>query len=202
MKLYYIQGSCSLAPHIVLREIGIDFDLIKVDSNSKTDEFGNDFTTINPNGYVPTLQLDNGEILTEGVAIMQYLADQTPKANLVPENGTFERARLHERLNYLSTELHKSFVPLFSDSTEEEKRKAVDKIKGKLDFIDILLSDKTYLLNDQYSIADIYLFVITNWTTSKGIPLEKWSNIARHSSKIAQRKNVKEAMRSEGLLNE
>ncbi len=201
MKLYYSPGACSLAPHIVLQETGKEFELVKVDLASKTTETGDDFMKINPHGYVPVLGLDNGEVLTEGVAIMQYLADQSPEAGLAPENGTFERARLQEKLNYLSTELHKAFAPLFSDSAEAEKKKAVAKIESKLDYLDTLLNSKDYLMGDVFSIADAYLFVLTGWTVPTGIGLGGWPNIASFSTRVSGRKSVRAAMQAEGLLN-
>ncbi len=200
MKLYYAPGACSLASHIVLQETEIEFDLVKVDLASKITEHGDDFTQINPHGYVPALQLDNNEVLTEGVVIMQYLADQSPSTGLAPENGTFERIRLQERLNYLTTELHKSFSPLFSGGTDEEKQKAVSKIESGLSFIDTLLSNKPYLAGEKFSIADAYLFVIASWTTPTGISLDKWPNISNFSKRIAQRKSVQKAMKAEGLI--
>ena len=201
MKLYFSPGTCSLAPHIILREIGIKFDLIKVDLATKLTEDATDFTKINPQGSVPALQLDNNEILTEGVAIMQYLVDQHPEVDLAPMNGTFERARLYECLNYLSAEFHKSFVPLFSKSTDNEIQKAIINIHNKLDFIEILLSDRFYLVDNKLSIADIYLFVVASWTKLKGIGLDNWPNISALSEKIATRESVQEAMQVEGLLN-
>jgi len=201
MQLYYSPGACSLASHIILRETGHNFKLIKVDLASKAIDTGGDFKQVNPHGYVPALKLENNEVLTEGVAIMQYLADQSPDAHLVPKNGTFERARLQEKLNYLTTELHKSFTPLFSKLPEEEKKKAIKNVETKLDFISAQLSDKDYLLGDEFSIADAYLFVITNWTGLTGIDLEKWPNIISFSQRVAKRESVQESMRAEGLLN-
>jgi len=201
MNFYYSPGACSLASHIILRETGNDFNLIKVDLASKTMDIGGDFKQVNPHGYVPALKLENNEVLTEGVAIMQYLADQSPDAHLAPANGTFERTRLQEKLNYLTTELHKSFTPLFSNISEEEKKKSIKNIETKLDFINAQLSDKDYLLGDKFSIADAYLFVITNWTGLTGIDLEKWPNIISFSQRVAKRKSVQESMRAEGLLN-
>ncbi len=201
MQLYYSPGACSLASHIILRETGNDFNLIKVDLVSKAIDTGGDFKQVNPHGYVPALKLENNEVLTEGVAIMQYLADQSPDARLVPENGTFERARLQEKLNYLTTELHKSFTPLFSNLQEEENKKVIKNVETKLDFINTQLSDKDYLLGDEFSIADAYLFVITNWTGLTGIDLEKWPNIISFSQRVAKRESVQESMRAEGLLN-
>lgn len=201
MKLYYSPGACSLASHIILHEMDQEFDLVKVDFSTSTTETGMDFSQINPHGYVPALELENNEVLTEGVAIMQYLADQVPTLNLVPENGTLERARLQERLNYLTTELHKAFSPLFIDSSDEEKKKAVKNIESKLDFINDILVENNYLVGNEFSIADVYLFVLTNWTGPTGIGLDKWPNIALHSTRIAKRQSVQKAMRMEGLLN-
>jgi len=201
MKLYYSPGACSLAPHIVLRETGKEFDLVKVDLASKTTESGDDFNTINPHGYVPALELDNGEVLTEGVAIMQYLADQAPAAGLAPQNGTFERVRLQELLNYLSTELHKGFSPLFGDNADDVKRKAAANVESKLRYIDLLLSDRDHLFSEKFSIADAYLFVLASWTIPTGIGLDRWSNLASFFTRLSKRKSVQEAMHAEGLLS-
>jgi len=200
MKLYFSPGTCSLAPHIILREIGSQFDLIEVDLTTKLTSDSIDFTEINPQGSVPALQLGNNAILTEGVAIMQYLVDQNPNVDLAPMNGTFERARLYECLNYLSAELHKSFVPLFSESTDKEIHKSITNIHNKLNFIEALLSDRFYLVENKLSIADIYLFVIASWTKPTGIGLDNWPNISALSEKISQRDSVQEAMQVEGLL--
>lgn len=135
MKLYYCPGACSLSPHIVLQETGAAYTLVKVDLQHKKIETGQDFYTINPKGYVPALQLDNGQVLTEGPAIVQYLADQHPQAGLAPAAGTLERARLQEWLNYIATELHQSFGPLFHPASEEEKQKTIVAIKQKLRFV-------------------------------------------------------------------
>jgi len=201
MELYYSPGACSLASHIILREIGKEFNLIKVDLTSKATESGDDYKKINPHGYVPALKLANNKVLTEGIAIMQYLADQYPEFNLSPANGTFERSQLNERLSYLTAELHKSFTPLFYQTADEERKKAISNVERKFDFINELLSDKDYLLGNKFTIADAYLFVITSWTGLTGIDLEKWPNIASFSQRIAGRDSVQSAMRAEGLLN-
>lgn len=201
MRLYYSPGACSLASHIILRETENQFNLDKVDLSTKVTESGDDYKQINPHGYVPALKLDNNEILTEGVAIMQYLADQAPERGLAPAHGTFERTRLQERLNYLTTELHKSFTPLFYEISEEDRQKAISNVETKLNYINELLSDKEYLVGDKFSIADAYLFVITGWTGLTGIELEKWPNIVSFSERVAKRDSVQQSMRSEGLLN-
>lgn len=200
MKLYYSPGACSLASHITLHETGNKFDLVKVDLSSGQYDNGKDYKQINPHGNVPALQLDNGEIVTEGVAIMQYLADQTPASNLAPANSTFERTRLHERLNYLTTELHKSFSPLFHEKAEAEITKAKLSVSNKLKYLDTLLAKREYLLGDNFSIADIYLFVIANWTNFTGMSLKDWPNVARHSKQVASRKSAQQAMKAEGLI--
>jgi len=201
MKLYYSPGACSLAPHIVIRELDMDVELVKVDMVSKQTEHGEDFKQINPHGYVPALELNMNEVITEGVAIMQYLADQSPEHGLAPLNGTLERTRLQESLNYLTTELHKAFAPLFSDRTVEEKQAAKEKVAKSLDYIDMKLADSDYLMGDTFSLADAYLFVLSNWTTPTGIGLDKWPNIATFSAKVAAREKVKVALMAEGLLN-
>ncbi|MBL4660334.1 MAG: glutathione transferase GstA [Alcanivoracaceae bacterium] len=201
MKLYYSPGACSLAPHIILQETNTDFDLIKVDFASKMTEHGEDFTKINPHGYVPALQLDNGDVLTEGVAIMQYLADLSPQANLVPENGTFKRAKLYEKLNYLTSELHKGFAPLFSDVSDTSKQKAKENLNNKFSYIDSVLAEKPYLLGNDFSVADAYLFVISGWTKLTGIDLSKWVHVTSFVEKISKRNAVQKALKAEGLLS-
>lgn len=200
MKLYYAPGACSLAPHIILRELGLEPDLIQVDLFSKKTEFGDDYLTINPLGRVPTLQLDNQETLTEAVAILQYLADQYPAAELAPENGSLARARLYETLNFLSSDLHKAFSPLFAGASDNEKQNAVQIVESRLDLLDHQLINKTYLIEDQFSVADAYLFVLTSWTTPTGIGLEKLPNLAKYFDRIASKSSVHEALLAEGLV--
>ena len=202
MKLYYKPGACSLASHIVLREIGKDFELESVDTNTQKTNSGADFTRINPKGYVPVLGLNNGEYLTEGAAILQYLADQNPEAGLAPKSGTLERARLQEHLNFISSELHKAFSPLFSASTSDvEKQNSQTNVGRKLNHIESILADgRQYLSGNTFSVADAYLFVVTNWTHPTGIGLDKWPNIAAFSKRVAGREKVQAAMRAEGLL--
>lgn len=201
MRLYFSPGACSLAPHIVLRETGNNFDLVKVDLGSKRYDDDADFTQINSRGYVPALELDSNEVLTEGVAIMQYLADLNPAAGLVPANGTFERTRLQEMLNFLTSEVHKSFAPLFHDASAEEKQKAKQHVEQSFDYLNALLAQRSYLLGDAYSVADIYFFVLSNWSAPTGIDLSKWPNIEKLVRRVANRENVQSAMRAEGLIN-
>lgn len=201
MKLYYSPGACSLSPHIVLRELDLPFDLDRVDQATKRTETGADYLAINAKGYVPALQLDDGEILTEGSAIIQYLADRTPRAKLAPEAGTLPRARLQEHLNFLASELHKAFAPLFNaNAPADAKRKAPGNVGRLLDHFETILSDgRSYLLGESYTIADPYLFVIARWAKPTGIGLAKWPHLEAFIERIGRRDAVKAAMRVEGI---
>jgi len=203
MKLYYMPGSCSLAAHIILKEIGNDFEIERVDGEKQVTETGADFSKINSKGYVPVLSIDEDNNLTEGTAILQYLADQNPEKGLAPEPGTLERARLHEHLNYIATELHRAFVPFYSSSaSDEDKQNARKNVAVKLDYLEQILSDgRKYLLGDQFSVADAYFFVISGWAIPNGINLDKWPAILAYSARVSQREKVKDAMQAEGLLN-
>ena len=203
MKLYYKPGACSLASHIVLREIGQDFELERVDTDTQKTETGADFRPINPKGYVPVLRLDDGQVITEGAAVLQYIADQHPEAGLAPKTGTLERARLQEHLNFVSSELHKAFGPFFSSSaSDEDKQAAKVNVERKMTHFEAIFSDgRNYLLGDEFSVADAYFFVVSSWAGPTGIGLDKWPNIAAFSARVAGREKVEEAMRAEGLLN-
>jgi glutathione S-transferase len=201
MKLYFAPGACSLSPHIVARELGIPFELKKVNTKEKTIEGGGDYWQVNPRGYVPALELDNGQVLTEGPAIVQYLADQKPDAGLAPKNGTIERYRVQEWLNFLTSEIHKQFSPLFKPNTPEDyKPIAKQNIATRFDWLDKQLEGKEYLTGKQFTVADAYLFVLTNWTKPTQIDLSKWPNIAAFQKRVAARPKVKEAMQAEGLI--
>ncbi|MEQ8353967.1 MAG: glutathione transferase GstA [Kiloniellaceae bacterium] len=201
MKLYYMPGACSLASHIALREAGAAFDLDRVDNASKKSEAGDDFRAINPKGYVPALTLDSGDVLTEGAAILQYIADQHPKAGLAPAAGSLERVRLQEHLNYIASELHKSFSPLFDPATTEtEKAAATARVGQKFDLVERQLADgRSYLQGDRFSVADAYLFVVTSWTRHLGIALDAWPKLAAFVDRVAGRAKVQEALKAEGL---
>lgn len=201
MKLYYSPGACSLSPHIVLRELGKDFELERVDAASKITETGADFRRTNPKGYVPALELDNGEVLTEGAAIVQYLADSNRAVELAPATGTLARARLQEQLNFLASELHKAFGPLFhADASPDAKNAAPANVGRRLDLIEKTLSDgRSYLLGDSFSVADAYLFVLSSWTGPTGIGLQKWPWLQAFVERVSQRPAVKAAMAAEGL---
>jgi glutathione S-transferase len=201
MKLYYAPGACSLSPHIVARELGIPFELKKVNTKEKTVEGGGDYWQVNGRGYVPALELDNGQVLTEGPAIVQYLADQKPDAGLAPKNGTIERYRLQEWLNFLTSEVHKQFSPLFKPNTPEDyKPIAKQNIATRFDWLDKQLEGKDYLTGKQFTVADAYLFVLLNWTRPTQIDLSKWQNLAAFQKRVAARPKVKEAMQAEGLI--
>jgi glutathione S-transferase len=202
MKLYYSPGACSLAPHIALRETGQQVTLEKVDLREKKTETGADFRAINPKGYVPVLQLDDGSILTEGVVIQQYIADRSPEIRLAPPRGTTERMRLDELLVFISTELHKGHSPLFAPTTSEEAKPA---FRAKIGMYyglveDMLADERPYLTGDNFTIADAYLYVITNWGRSTGIDLSSWPNVSAFNKRVAARPAVRAAMEAEGLL--
>jgi len=201
MRLYYSPGACSLSPHIVLREINCDFALERVDNASKKTETGRDFLAINRKGYVPALQLGDGAVLTEGAAIVQYLADSKPDAKLAPAPGTMERVRLQEQLNFIASELHNAFTPLFSDTAlESEKAAAPARIARRFDNVEAMLADgRPHLLGDDFSVADIYLFVVVSWTKPTGIGLERWPHLRAHYDRMAARPAVQAAMQAEGL---
>jgi glutathione S-transferase len=201
MKLYYSPGACSLSPHIVARELGIPVELKKVNTKDKTVEGGGDYWQVNGRGYVPALELDNGQVLTEGPAIVQYLADQKPEAGLAPKNGSLERYRLQEWLNFLTSEIHKQFSPLFKPNTPDEYKKiAKENLAARFDWLDKQLAGKDYLAGKPFSVADAYLFVLLNWTKFQAIDLAKWPNLAAFHSRVGARPKVQEALQAEGLL--
>lgn len=201
MKLYYSPGACSLSPHIVANELGLALKLEKVDTKAKRTESGRDYWQINPKGYVPALELDNGEVLTEGPAIVQYLGDQRPDAKLVPANGTFERVRLQEMLGYINSEIHKSYSPLFKDDTPEQtrtERKAY--LQRRYELLEKILAQHTWLLGDQFSVADAYLFTVTRWANGVKLDLSAFPQLRAFQERVAARPAVQAALSAEGLL--
>jgi glutathione S-transferase len=201
MKLYYAPGACSLSPHIVARELGIALEMKKVNNKDKTVEDGGDYWKVNPRGYVPALELDDGQVLTEGPAIVQYLADRKPEAGLAPKNGTLERYRLQEWLNFLTSEIHKQFSPLFKpDTPEDYKQIAKKNLAGRFDWLDRELAGREHLMGKDFSVADAYLFVLLGWTKPTGIDLAKWPNLAAFHKRVGARPKVREALQFEGLL--
>lgn len=198
MKLFFSPGACSLSPHIVANELGIPLDLVKVDLAKKTTSENKDYYQITAKGYVPALQLDDERILTEGPAIVQYLADLKPEKNLLPKAGSFERAKVQEWLNFIGTELHKNFGPLFNPkSTEVEKKDAVEKVHQKLDFIEKQLENTEFLTSSHLSVADIYLFNVVSWSSYVGIDISKYLALKIFMEKMSSRKSVKDAIDAE-----
>ncbi len=199
MKLYYSPGACSLSPHIILHEAGIPHERVLVNLRTRQLEDGRDFCLINPLGYVPVLELDDGRRLVEGPAIDQYLADQVPDRQLVPANGTFERYQVQGWLNFIATELHKNFSPLFRPGTSEEaKATARSQLEGRFRFIEEQLARQDYLAG-AFSIADIYLFVVCRWMDHVGLPLAAWPALQAHHQRLASRPAVQAALQAENL---
>ena len=201
MKLYYTPGACSLSPHIVAHELGIALQLDKVDLKTKQIEGGADFVSINPKGYVPALELDNGELLSEGPAIVQYLADLKPESGLAPANGTFARYRLQEILTYINSEIHKSYSPLFNPNTSAEVRAEREEyLRKRYTLIEKKLGEQPYLLGSGYSVADAYLFTVTNWSNHLKIDLTAFPNLLAFQKRVGERPAVQAALRAEGLV--
>jgi len=201
MKLFYKPGACSLASHIALREAGVDFDLEPVDTETGRTGSGADYRSINPKGYVPALQLEDGGIVTEGAAILQYIDARFPAAGLAPPAGTIGRTRLQEQLNWIAAELHKAFGPLFSGGGEVEKQAARDAVAANFDQVEAVLADgRDWLVADRFSVADAYLFVVANWANFTGIDLAGWPRLAGFVGRVASRPTAQAAMRAEGLI--
>jgi glutathione S-transferase len=201
MKLYYAKGACSLSPHIVLLEAGLPFSLEKIEFATKKTAQGVDYLTINSKGAVPALQLDDGRVLTEGPAIVQYLADQKPESGLAPRAGTFERYQLMEILNYITSEVHKGFSPLFNPKISADwKASALANLDKKLDWLSGFLMNKTYLMGNTFTVADAYLFTVLSWAPGRAIDLGKWPVLSAYQSRVSQRPKVQQALKDEGLL--
>lgn len=198
MKLYYAPQACSMAPHIVLRELDLPFELVRVDNSTKQTAAGDDFLAINPKGYVAALQLDNGQVLTEGTAILQYLADLRPESNLAPTNGSFERVRLQEWLNFVSTEIHGGLGWLFNAQFPDDvKTQIKTKLFKRFAVLSQTLERQDYLMASGFSVVDAYLFTVLRWTSVFGIDLEQWPALARFQARIDQRPAVKAALAAE-----
>ena len=201
MKLYYSPGACSLSPHIVLREAGLPFELEQVDLKTKQTKAGADFRAINPKGYVPALQLDDGQVLTEGPAIVQYLADRKPEAKLAPAQASLERYRLQEWLNYLTSEIHKGLGSLFNASMPDAWKAVVkDNLAQRFAFLTKSLEGKPYLMGESFTVADAYLFTLLGWTKWLDIDLGKWPVLKAYSDRVAKRPAVRSALEAEGLV--
>jgi glutathione S-transferase len=198
MKLYYAPGACSLSPHIVAREAGIPLELEKVDLGAKKTASGEDYRAVNPKGYVPALRLEDGSVLTEGPAIVQYLADRKPAAALAPHAGTIERYRLQEWLGFLNSEIHKTWGALFDPKAE--RGPVIAKLKERLSYLESELRSRPYLLPSGFSVADAYLFTLLGWAGFTGIDLEPYASLVKYVERIAARPKVQEALQAEGLL--
>jgi glutathione S-transferase len=201
MKLYYFSGACSLASNIALREAGVSFELVKVDRLSKKTADGLDFNEVNPKGYVPALKLDNGDVLTENVAVLQYIADRNPGAKLAPAAGTMERYHLIEWLSFISSEIHKNFAPLFRQDAPEDTKQYVRKLLAlRVGYIERTLGDKSYLTGEQFTVADAYLFTVLSWGSRVNVDIGQWPQIKRYVERVSKRPHVIEALKAEGLL--
>ena len=201
MKLYYSPGACSMAPHIVLREAGYQFEAEKVDIPNKKTAGGDDFWKINPKGYVPALRLDSGEVLTEVGVICQYLADQKPESGLAPKLGSMERYHLMEMLNFCASEIHKQIGALFNPKmTPEMKEVQLGVVERRFNALEKLLEGKQFSMGDKFSVADAYLYTVLNWTGMHKIDLAKWPNVKAFMARVASRPKVQETLKAEGLV--
>jgi glutathione S-transferase len=201
MKLYYSPGACSLSAHIALHEAGLPFEAVPAPTKTHLLPDGTDYYTINPLGYVPLLELDGGQRLREGPAIVQYIADQVPQKNLAPANGTLPRYELQSWLNFIGTELHKTFSPLFNPATPDEvKTSTKDKLGQRLKWIDGELAGKQYLMGEHFSVADGYLFTVTNWAPRVGVDITALANLNAYRARVAARPAVQAALKAEGLI--
>ena len=201
MKLYFSPGACSLSPHIVLQEAGLPFEKVKTDTKTKVMENGGDFKQINPLGYVPVLELDDGTRITEGPAIVQYIADKVPGKNLAPANGTPERIKLQSWLNFITSELHKGFSPLFNPAMPDEAKKIFrERLATRFAHLDKHFAGNDYLMGKAFSVADPYLFTVSNWAPRVDVDLSSFGNVLAYRKRVAERPAVQAAMKAEGLL--
>ena len=199
MKLYFSPAACSFSPHVALREAGLDFELVKVDlKTGKIVGNGSDFARINPKGYVPVLELDDGSVLTEGPAIVQYIADLKPASGLAPQAGTFERYRLQEWLGFINSEIHKGFSPLFNLATPDDYKTTIRaNLAKRLAFVAGYLEQNDFLLGKQFSVADGYLYTVLNWGQWTGIDLSRWPSLVAFQERIGARESVQAARAAE-----
>ena len=201
MKLYYSPGACSLTPHIVAREAGLSLDLEKVDLANRTTASGRSYLEVNPKGYVPALQVQDGTVMTEVSALIQYLADQAPQAGLIPAAGTPERYKVLEWIGFIATEIHKGFGPLWNPTTPDAVKQATkERLFQRFAYVDQQLDGRSYLTGERFTVADAYLFVVVNWTNFHGLSLGDYPNLAAFMERVAARPKVQEALQAEGLL--
>ncbi|WP_301102689.1 glutathione transferase GstA [Propionivibrio sp.] len=203
MKLYFSPGTCSFSPHIALREAGIDVELVRVDIKKHVVVAdGSDFSAINPKGYVPVLELDNGVRLTEGPAIVQYIADLKPESGLAPQSGTLERYQLQEWLGFINSEMHKGFSPLFNPATPAEYKTIVNRnLANRLDYLASRLATHDYLMGERFSVADGYLFTVLGWGQWVGIDIKQWPALVAFQQRVGQRASVRDALAAEAATN-
>jgi glutathione S-transferase len=199
MKLYYLKGACSLASYISLCESGLKFEAVAVDRQTKKTADGHDYNQINPKGYVPSLRLDNGDVLTENVAVLQYIADQAPAAKLAPPAGTMERYRLIEWLAFVNSEVHKAISPVFGPNSEDVKSFARGNLTRRLDWLDKEWGKRQFLMGDQFTVADSYLFVVLGWLPRVGFDMAKWPALRDFHERVSRRPAVQQALKGEGL---
>ena len=200
MKLYYLTGACSLASNIALREAGLNFELVKVDRHTKKAADGLDFHEVNPKGYVPTLAMDNGEVLTENAAVLQYIADRNPAAKLAPAAGTLERYRLMEWLAFINSEVHKNFSPLFNaEASDDVKQYALRMLSKRLGYLERTFGARSFLMGEQFTVADAYLFTVLSWAVYVKLDIGQWPQLKRYTERVGARPHVVEALKSEGL---
>ena len=203
MKLYYAPGACSLAPHIVAREAGLQIDLDKLDFATRKTESGEAFADVNPKGYVPALRLDDGSVLTEVATLVQYLADQAPQSGLAPANGTIERYRLQEWLTFISSEIHKGFGPLWNAALPDASKEAARAhLAKRFAYLDGQLKERAYLTGERFSAADAYLFTVLNWANIHNVDLSAFPNLKAYIGRVASRPGVRQALEAEGLLKQ
>ncbi len=203
MKLYYYPGACSMAPHIVAREAGLPIEIEKVDLRQGKTEHGETYAEVSPNGYVPALRLDDGQVLTEAANLVQYLADQAPETELAPAFGTVERYRLMQWLTFTSSEIHKGFSPLFKPNTPEAMKPIVkENLQRRFAYLDQMLAGRNYLMGDRFTAADAYLFTVVNWHKFHDIDISTHKNLVAFQERVAARPKVREAMAAEGLLQQ
>jgi glutathione S-transferase len=201
MKLYYSPGACSLAPHIVAREAGLSLDLEKIDLANRTTASGRSYLEVNPKGYVPALQVEDGTVMTEVSALIQYLADQAPQAGLIPAAGTPERYKVLEWIGFIATEIHKGFGPLWNPTTPDAVKQATkERLFQRFAYVDQQLDGRSNLTGERLTVADAYLFVVVNWTNFHGLSLGDYPNLAAFMERVAARPKVQDALQAEGLL--
>lgn len=201
MKLYFAPDTCSLSPHIVMRELGLTYDLVRVNNRTKRTSEGGDFLTVNPKGYVAALQLDSGEVLTEGPALVQYLADLNPEAGLAPVNGSLERTRLQAWLNFITSELHAGSSPLFNADLPEAARDLFrTRLFKRFDLVEVELARQTHVMGESFTVADAYLFTVLKWMPALAVDLGGWTSISRYMARIAARSSVVAALAREAEI--